>query len=169
MSAETYDKPSDDLIRVVNEFIDRSLLDGVADLTPLKLLKLVYFAQGWSLALLGRPLFNDPILAWRYGPVVHSLYRRLSHYGKEREPIQSFLTENEEKYPLMFEDGSRQKAVIDETWRVYGRCTGYALVALAHEDGGPWEQTIKKSGGILGGEISRDEIKKYFEAYRNKQ
>ena len=39
-------------------------------LGPLRLQKLLYYSQGWTLGLLGRPLFADPIEAWRQGPVV---------------------------------------------------------------------------------------------------
>ncbi|MDR1034998.1 MAG: DUF4065 domain-containing protein [Deltaproteobacteria bacterium] len=30
----------------------------------------MYFAQGRRFAYSGFPLFNDPIEAWRYGPVI---------------------------------------------------------------------------------------------------
>ena len=35
-----------------------------------KVNKLCYYAQGWSLAKLGYPLFDDEIEAWQYGPVI---------------------------------------------------------------------------------------------------
>ena len=38
-------------------------------ITNLKLQKLVYYAQGFSLALCGRPLFAERIEAWQHGPV----------------------------------------------------------------------------------------------------
>jgi uncharacterized phage-associated protein len=44
-------------------------------ITPMQLLKLVYIAHGWSLAILGRDLFPDRIEAWKYGPVIPDLYR----------------------------------------------------------------------------------------------
>ncbi len=40
------------------------------DVTPLKLQKLLYYCQGYALALTGKPLFPEPVEAWRYGPVV---------------------------------------------------------------------------------------------------
>src|SRR5437764_14498245 len=41
---------------------------------PLRLEKLLYYCQGWSLALLGRPLFRQPLEAWAKGPVVRDVY-----------------------------------------------------------------------------------------------
>jgi uncharacterized phage-associated protein len=43
----------------------------------LKLGKLLYFAQGWHLGLHGTPLFDDPVLAWREGPVVSEVLQAL--------------------------------------------------------------------------------------------
>lgn len=39
------------------------------NMTQMKLYKMLYYAQGWSLVKLGRPLFDDEIQAWDYGPV----------------------------------------------------------------------------------------------------
>lgn len=43
-------------------------------LCPMRLQKMLYYAQGWSLALLRRPLFFQPIQAWKHGPVVREVY-----------------------------------------------------------------------------------------------
>lgn len=45
-----------------------------ADLTAMKLQKLVYYAQAWHLARFGEPAFDDEIQAWSQGPVVRKLY-----------------------------------------------------------------------------------------------
>ncbi|OQY42717.1 MAG: hypothetical protein B6240_13665 [Desulfobacteraceae bacterium 4572_87] len=44
-------------------------------ISNLKLQKLVYYAQGFYLALYDEPLFNEPIEAWTHGPVIRELYR----------------------------------------------------------------------------------------------
>lgn len=44
------------------------------EITNQKLQKLLYYAQGLSLAIYGKPIFNENILAWSYGPVVRSVY-----------------------------------------------------------------------------------------------
>jgi uncharacterized phage-associated protein len=54
---------------IANEFIKVAKRNGVL-LTPMKLQKLVYFAHGWYLALLGKPLINEPVEAWKFGPVI---------------------------------------------------------------------------------------------------
>jgi uncharacterized phage-associated protein len=49
-------------------------------LTHLRLQKLLYYAQGWSLALRGKSLFSSRIEAWKHGPVVRSVYRVFADY-----------------------------------------------------------------------------------------
>ncbi|CAA2108963.1 hypothetical protein MBUL_04456 (plasmid) [Methylobacterium bullatum] len=52
--------------------IDRDAGDSI---THLKLQKLVYYAQAWSLALRGAPLFEEDLQAWAHGPVAESVYK----------------------------------------------------------------------------------------------
>ncbi len=44
-------------------------------MTTMKLQKLVYYAQAWSLVWDEAPLFTEPIEAWVNGPVVPALYK----------------------------------------------------------------------------------------------
>jgi uncharacterized phage-associated protein len=46
-------------------------------LTPMKVLKLTYIAQGIHLAFFNEALFSESCQAWRYGPVVSSVTRLL--------------------------------------------------------------------------------------------
>lgn len=56
------------------------------DITNLKLQKLLYYAQGYSLALLGRP-FDDPICAWDHGPAVETAWRSYNQHRKSTIPL----------------------------------------------------------------------------------
>jgi uncharacterized phage-associated protein len=49
-------------------------------MTAMKLQKLVYYCQAWSLVWDERPMFRDRIEAWANGPVVPALYQE--HKGK---------------------------------------------------------------------------------------
>ena len=67
---------------VANYFIGLSLknkldTDGTVEgITNLKLQKILYFAQCAYLALYDKPLFEDEVLAWEYGPVISSVYNK---------------------------------------------------------------------------------------------
>jgi uncharacterized phage-associated protein len=58
---------------VANYFLEKGKREGVG-LTPMQLIKLVYFAYGWSLAIFDRPLIDERLQAWRFGPAIPSLY-----------------------------------------------------------------------------------------------
>ncbi|NGM14494.1 Panacea domain-containing protein [Verrucosispora sioxanthis] len=58
-----------------------AVLHELGPMTAMKLEKLVYYCQGWHLAREGHPLFQEPIEAWREGPVVPLLYR---HHRRQR-------------------------------------------------------------------------------------
>lgn len=47
---------------------------------PLKLQKLLYFAQGYSYAFNDKPLFDEDIEAWVHGPVVPSVYYKYKNF-----------------------------------------------------------------------------------------
>jgi uncharacterized phage-associated protein len=56
------------------------ILHKTGKITAMKLQKLVYYAQAWSLVWDENPLFHEKIEAWANGPVVPSLYKK--HRGK---------------------------------------------------------------------------------------
>ncbi len=116
-------------------------------LSNLKLQKLVYYAQGFHIALHGRPLFDEPIVAWQYGPVVESLYREYKDSGSSAiEP------------PREFDAGmfsSNEKDVLNEVWNVYGQFSAWKLRDMTHQEG-PWKETPKN------GVIDREAMRSYF-------
>lgn len=63
-------------VRDVAEYI----LQARGEMTAMKLQKLVYYSQAWSLVWDDRPLFDEPIQAWANGPVCPDLYD--AHRGR---------------------------------------------------------------------------------------
>ena len=61
---------------VADFFILPALEDDGELITNLKLQKLLYYAQGYSLAILDRPIFPEKIEHWTHGPVVHEIYHK---------------------------------------------------------------------------------------------
>lgn len=100
-------------------------------ITNLKLQKLVYFAQGWSLAMQEHPLFEEEIQAWTYGPVIPELYAVAKKYGNK--PItEKFLTLHE------IPRESEARDVIKEVMETLGDAETMQLVALSHCKDSPW-------------------------------
>ena len=61
---------------VANELLRRAQDTG-RDITPMQVVKLAYYCHAWMLGLYHRPLLEQPVEAWHYGPVVPEIYRRL--------------------------------------------------------------------------------------------
>ena len=61
----------------------------------MRVLKLAYMAHGWSLAIIDKPLINEYVQAWRYGPVIPSIYYSFRPQGiYDLKPTQ-FIHESE--------------------------------------------------------------------------
>ena len=77
-----------DPVAVANKFIELSKEQIGRGLYLLPLIKLSYIAHGITLALTGRPLCNEPVEVWQYGPVFPSIFHTFkdSTY-KKRENI----------------------------------------------------------------------------------
>lgn len=135
-----------DPVAVANFFIQKSLESGL-EVTPMKLLKLVYIAHGWSLGLFGEPLINEAVVAWTYGPVIPDLYKVLKEYGRERvtKPVSkngsspfSFAPPTTPTVPI--EDTTARK-LLESVWDAYGDKSGLHLSAITHKPGTPWSRT----------------------------
>src|SRR5258708_40323860 len=65
-------------LSVAKELVRLSFAGDEKDpLTNLRLQKLLYYAQAWSLVLRESELFPEEIQAWRWGPVVPAVYDKL--------------------------------------------------------------------------------------------
>lgn len=113
-------------------------------MTAMKLQKLVYYSQAWSLVWNEDPLFEERIEAWANGPVVPDLYA--IHQG------QFLLTE------LSKGDcnnlTSTHREAIDEVLRFYGDKTSQWLSDLTHMES-PWLEARK---GLASGERGNELI-----------
>ena len=56
-------------------------------MTKMKVLRLVYAAQGYNLAMLKQPLFTDSIMAWPNGPMVTKLYKDIAKQFEIVKPV----------------------------------------------------------------------------------
>jgi uncharacterized phage-associated protein len=52
----------------------------------MKLQKLLYYAQGFAMVILGKPLFDEDFEAWDYGPVLRAVYDKFKGYGSGALP-----------------------------------------------------------------------------------
>src|SRR4051794_29210853 len=96
--------------------------DAGDPVTNLKLQKLLYYAQGWYLALNNDPLFNDRIEAWPHGPVVPRVYGRFKHW--RWDPISEAIASPQ----LRDKVAAHLKEVMD----VFGIYSAFQLERMTH-------------------------------------
>mgnify|MGYP001455597876 CR=1 FL=1 len=123
--------------------------------THLELEKLVYMCYADYLCSTHQRLFQDKIYAFKYGPVVESVYEEY----KGTKDIEEGLANGENleqdfaKMParsriLFAEDGISKIAHIDATLAKYSECSASDLVNITHVAGGPWD-SVEKDGSYI--------------------
>ncbi|HET9947165.1 MAG TPA: type II toxin-antitoxin system antitoxin SocA domain-containing protein [Patescibacteria group bacterium] len=144
-------------LQIARYFIKKSESEpDRAKLTNLKLQKILYYAQGWYLANFKKPLFNDRIEAWKYGPAIRVVYQEFKNNGN------AVIQENIEDWEIK-EIDKITKAFLDEVWNVYGKYSGSDLVSLTHSEI-PYKEardTIKE-GDYSDIEISTLSMQNFF-------
>lgn len=131
--------------------------DEVGDsLSNLKLQKLMYYAQGFHLALMGEPLFDEPIEAWEHGPVVPSLYHKFKQYGAGPIPRPEDGID-----ASAYSDEVRE--LLDEVFQVYGQYSASKLRNMTHVEP-PWIEAHNISPSTV---ITHDSMRSYFKTQLN--
>lgn len=143
---------------VANAFLYKARQSG-AQISHMKLQKLVFFAHAWSLALQGSSVVLERPEAWTYGPVFDSLYHELKSYGSR--PIDNYLVQmnprSGQREPLMPDLGDTGFwSILNQVWEKYSPLTAIQLSAITHEPGGPWEEARKSQSGWLDSGRVRD-------------
>lgn len=148
-------------ISFANEFIIRSLPDGISHL---KLQKLVYSAYGWWLG--GEkvdPILDDSPHAWSTGPVFPTLFAALKHFGSER--IIDPQCGRFDVPPLVNKNDRMAHTLLDWVWERYGGCDEVTLASQCHRAGTPWDETYNHNNGSPGSEgriIRQDLLRSYY-------
>lgn len=116
-------------------------------MSNLKLQKLLYYVQGFSLAMYDRPMFEEDVLAWEYGPVVSEVYQEYKKCGSGAIPY--------DNTDISTEINDEEKGLIIEVYDVYGQFSALKLMNMTHNES-PWVNTGKNQV------ISHESMKEYF-------
>lgn len=120
------------------------ILNKIGPMTAMKLQKLVYYAQAWSLVWDDEPMFVERIEAWANGPVVPELYdwhRGMYDLYDCPQGSSEALTQS-------------QRETVDAILSAYGDQTSQWLSDLTHSEE-PWKAARK---GLAPGQRGRREI-----------
>ena len=135
-------------LAIANYFVKKALSadDNTKFITNMKVVKLVYIAHGWYLALFHKPLISERAEAWKYGPVIPSVYEAFRSYGKKPidELAVKFSFAGNKEYKL---EDPKLEPFLDQIWETYKGYSGTQLSALTHQKGTPWHKTWFREGG----------------------
>ena len=123
---------------------DTNEREGISNL---KLQKILYLAQAYYLSKLNKPLFGDSIEAWKYGPVVPTVY--CLYKSNKSTPI--IDTKDRSKLSL------KDKNVLDEIWESFGGYSASKLVDITHAHS-PWKKAFSTESKV----ISNNSIRNYY-------
>ena len=131
-------------------------------MTGLKLQKLLFYCQAWSLVWDGEPLFGERIFAWPSGPVVREVYcgyfevgspwpgahpERLS--GRQRATVAKVLASYGSKPSRLLKDLTRNEA----PWRA-------ARATVRSGQRGESEITLGSLADYYGAMVSKDSLQR---------
>ena len=128
--------------------IAKYILQKKGEMTTMKLQRLCYYAQVWSLAWNEVPLFDEDFEAWSNGPVCPQLFAK--HKGTFL--VNASLFKDREDYPF----GESQIETLDSVIEYYGDREPWWLNELTHLEF-PWKNA---RSGIPNGEPCSNIIEK---------
>ena len=139
----------------VAKYIYEKFRTSPSKLTAMKLHKLLYYCQAWSLVWDEEPIFHEEIQAWANGPVIKELY------DKQREREMTYVER------VFHGQSSKlnevQKDTVDHVLEAYGNKTAQWLSDLTHLEN-PWKDARI---GLIAGErgcsvISLKSLHEYY-------
>lgn len=154
---------------IANLILEQAKKRNIA-VSQMKLQKLCYYAHGHWLGYYGQPLLNETVEAWRYGPVIRSLYDEFKQFGNKpiTQPARELEYDFEAGYCLIEVEppgDARVHEMVDQLLNTYGKISAERLANMTHAPDGPWDRTWSKNPGILGQDIDNKLIQEHFEKY----
>ena len=131
-------------LSVANYLIEKAAQDK-KPIRPLKLMKLVYIAYGYGLAMLHRSIIDsrfDQVEAWKYGPVIPSVYHSFKIYRNAPVEAKTVVMESDADGKIDFIEpkltDNEAQMICDYVWKKYSGYSDSQLVSLLHAKGTPW-------------------------------
>lgn len=138
------------VIDISNKIIANTDIVKGETISNLKLQKMLYYLQGFFIAVFDKRLYEGEIEAWQYGPVVREAYYHFKKFGSSSISLvgdEAIITLPKSEEELFCE-------VLEE----YGQFSAIKLMNMTHEEL-PWKKTFHENPQ---GEITYELLKEYF-------
>ena len=134
---------------IASQFVNRAIENG-KPITQMKLQKMLYIAQGLHLASTGKPIINEIIQAWKYGPVIPQIYEYYKMWGNlpiTKPTIIGAFSESNISIGLDVLCDSAE-TIIDATWDITKDIDAVKLSNWTHEANSPWFKSFHGAGCV---------------------
>ena len=101
------------------------------------------------MGIYGSPLISEQVAAWKYGPVVESIYHEVKNYGTNNITAlisKTDFTTMESVTPRVDREtmeGATALSLIQRVWDLYSPFDGIRLSNMTHQPGSPWFKVWK--------------------------
>lgn len=116
-------------------------------MTPPRLMSLLYYAQAASMAVRGVPMYDEPVMAWKFGPVVEKVYDKYKKYSCGSIPY--------DKAPEPDAIAPDDRSLLEEMYINFGIYSAWGLRTLIRTETA-WKDTP------AGEEVPREMMREYF-------
>lgn len=139
------------ILHIANKIIANTDVEQGELISNLKLQKLLYYMQGFHIAVFDAKLFENDIEAWQYGPVVRDMYFHFKEFGKSSITLTDDAT--------IAEMTDEEEELFNEVLAEYSQFSAIKLMNMTHDEL-PWEKTFNETPqGVITYQLMSDFFK----------
>lgn len=141
-------------LRVRNKAELRSDVNA-EELTQARAMKLLYYIQAASLVVTGKRMFNNNIVAWKYGPVVEEVHKK---YLGQRGIVGEITDQDIRDYKEL-QHHYYSASILNNIYNMCGHRSAYDLMRQIQSEK-PWQET--KQSQVIDDQKIKDYYKNIF-------
>lgn len=143
-----------DVFKIVNWLRVKNNADiqtdaNAEELTQMKVMKLLYYIQAAALVVTGKRLFDNDIVAWKYGPVVKTVHDK---YRGKRGILGEITRQDLQDYAELQHDDLTAD-ILNSIYDEYGHSSAHDLMVQTHSER-PWQATPQNK--VITDELIKD-------------
>ncbi|MEZ0180378.1 Panacea domain-containing protein ['Camptotheca acuminata' phytoplasma] len=145
----------------VTNYLIRQIYTCQCQITNMKINKLLYYIQGYYVAKYDKFLFEEPIEAWMFGPVIPHIYGEFFEFVDkpiDKDYICQGATNNEIT--------QEAKDIIEQVIQKYANLDAYKLSVQTHKES-PWQQAYNPRKKWKNNIITLQSLKDFFKNQKN--
>lgn len=148
------------VFKVVNWLRVRNSADlrtdpNAEELTQMKAMKLLYYIQAASLVITNHRMFDNDIVAWKYGPVVEEVHQKYRGRRGIVEPLEKQAIKDFHE----LQKDPEASAILNSIYDTYGKSSAYDLLHQIHKER-PWQETPQSH--VINDKLIKDYYKQVF-------